>query len=191
MSQITKLTCTLSALAILASCGGGANRSTSLPALSIFTTSLPDGMVAFNYAQSIQATGGIAPFAWNVSSGRLPNNVSLGIGSTNTANISGIPDTAQTVTFTIQVRDVKDQMAVQTYTLNINSTGIAQLLPIAGQVPGGTIEIQGVSAGPFNPLSWQLDTLNWVPDVRMPMFAAQSTGPYQNIYAPWPLEQAN
>ena len=80
MSQIAKLTCTLSALAILVSCGGGANRSTSLPALSISSTSLPDGMVAFNYAQSIQATGGIAPFAWSVSSGSLPNNVSLGIG---------------------------------------------------------------------------------------------------------------
>jgi hypothetical protein len=33
-----------------------------------------------------------------------------------------------------------------------------------------------MSAGPFNPLSWEMDTLNWVPDVRMPMFAAQSTG---------------
>jgi hypothetical protein len=31
-----------------------------------------------------------------------------------------------------------------------------------------------MSAGPFNPLSWEMDTLNWVPDVRMPMFAAQS-----------------
>jgi hypothetical protein len=62
---------------------------------------------------------------------------------------------------------------------------------VPGQVLPGTIEIQGVSAGPFNPPSWQQDTLNWVPDVRMPMFAARTTSPYQNIYAPWPLEQPN
>lgn len=191
MLRITKLACTLSALAALVSCGGGANTSSPLPDLSIATTSLPDGMVAFDYTQSIQATGGVAPFAWTVSSGSLPHDLDLGTGSTNTANISGIPDTPQTATFTVQVKDAKNQIAVQAYTLNINSTGLAQLLPVVGQVPAGTIEIQGVSAGPFNPPSWQQDTLNWVPDMRMPAFAAQTTGQYQNIYAPWPLEQAN
>lgn len=141
-------------------------------------------MVAFDYTQSIQATGGVAPFAWTVSSGSLPYNLDLGTGSTNTANISGIPDTPQTATFTVQVKDAKNQIAVQAYTLNINSTGLAQLLPVVGQVPAGTIEIRGVSAGPFNPPSWQQDTLNWVPDMRMPTFAAQTTGQYQNIYPP-------
>jgi hypothetical protein len=189
MLRITKLACTLSALAVLVSCGGGANTSTPLPALSIATTSLPDGMVAFDYSHTIQASGGVAPFVWTVSSGSLPHSLNLGTGSTNTANISGIPDTAQTATFTVQVKDAKNQTAAQAYNLNIKSTGLAQLQSVSGQVRPGTIEIQGVSAGPFNPLSWQQDTLNWVPDVRMPTFAAQTTGQYQNIYAPWPLEQ--
>jgi hypothetical protein len=61
---------------------------------------------------------------------------------------------------------------------------------VPGQVPAGLAEIQGVSAGPFNPNYWQANTLNWVPDVRMPMFAALNTGPWQNIYAPWALEQS-
>jgi hypothetical protein len=191
MLRITKLACTLSAWAVLASCGGGANTSTALPALSITTASLPDGMVTFDYSQTIQASGGVAPFGWTVNSGSLPHNVTLGTGSSNTANISGIPDTAQVATFALQVKDAKNQTAVQSYTLNINSTGLVQLQPVSGQVLPGTIEIQGVSAGAFNPLWWQQDTLNWVPDVRMPIFAAQTTGQYQNIYAPWPLEQAN
>ena len=62
MLRITKLACTLSAWAVLASCGGGANTSTALPALSITTASLPDGMVTFDYSQTIQASGGVAPF---------------------------------------------------------------------------------------------------------------------------------
>jgi hypothetical protein len=69
-------------------------------------------------------------------------------------------------------------------------TGTAVLQDASGQVAAGTIEIQGLSAGTFNPDYWQKNTLNWVPDMRMPMLAPQSTGPYQNIYAPWPLEQA-
>lgn len=188
MLRITKLACALSALAVLVSCG---DVSTPLPVLSIATTSLPDGMVTFDYSQTIQATGGVAPFAWTVTSGSLPHSLNLGTGSTSATKIAGIPDTAQVATFALQVKDAKNQTAVQSYTLNINSTGLAQLQPVPGQVLPGTIEIQGVSAGPFHPLSWQQDTLNWVPDVRMPTFAAQTTGQYQNIYAPWPLELPN
>jgi len=69
----------------------------------------------------------------------------------------------------------------------VSDTAVLQEVP--GQAPAGTIEIQGVSAGPFNPVYWQKNTLTWVPDVRMPLLAAQTTGPYQNIYAPWSLEQ--
>ncbi len=68
-------------------------------------------------------------------------------------------------------------------------SGNAVLQETTGQGPAGTIEIQGLSAGNFNPDYWQTNTLNWVPDVRMPMLAPQTTGPFQNIYAPWALEQ--
>ena len=36
-----------------------------------------------------------------------------------------------------------------------------------GQAPLGSVEIQGVSAGAFNPALWENDQLHWVPDVRM------------------------
>ena len=65
----------------------------------------------------------------------------------------------------------------------------AVLQEVSGQVAANTIEIHELSAGTFNPTYWQNDTLNWVPDVRMPMFAPVATGPYRNIYAPWPLKQ--
>jgi len=168
--------------------GGGGTNITPSPPPSIVTTGLVDGMVTFPYNQTIRSSGGVAPLVWSVSSGTLPHNLNI---ATGTATITGTPDTAQTATFTIQVKDANNQAAAQTYTINIKSTGVAQLQPITGQAPAGTVEIQGVSAGPFNPGYWQENTLNWIPDVRMPMFAARTTGPYQNIYAPWPLEQPN
>jgi len=67
--------------------------------------------------------------------------------------------------------------------------GSAQLEEIPGQAPANVVEVQAVGAGPFNAAYWQNDALNWVPDVREPMLSAQKTSPYQNIYAPWPLEQ--
>jgi hypothetical protein len=68
-------------------------------------------------------------------------------------------------------------------------SGTAGLQEVPGQVAAGTIEVQGISAGAFNPTYWVGNTLNWVPDVRVPMFAALTTSPNQNIYAPWALEQ--
>lgn len=158
--------------------------------LSIATTSLPNGFVTFAYVQAIHATGGVAPFTWKVSSGNLPHGLVLEDASTNSVKISGTPDIVQTAAgFTIHVTDAESQSATEAYSIDINNVASAQLQEVLGQVPADTVEVQGVRAGPFNPGYWQQNTLNWVPDVRTPMFAAQ-TGQYQNIYAPWPLEQS-
>ena len=189
MLQTTKLACTLSALVVLASCGSGVHTPPP-PALSIATTSLPDGFVTFTYAQTIQAKGGVTPFTWAVSSGTLPHNLVLGSSSASSVGISGTPDIAQTTaTFTIRVTDAKSQTATNSYSVAINNVASAQLLEVPGRPPTGTVEIQGLSADSFNPAYWQQNTLNWVPETRTPMFAPLTTGPYQNIYAPWPLEQ--
>lgn len=167
-------------------CGNGTQIAP--PALSISTTTLRDGMATFPYSQTITANGGVAPLFWSVGSGNLPHNVALGGGSADTVTLSGTPDSAQTAAFTIVVRDSRGQSATKNYAIKIAANGSLQVQSSSGQAPAGIVEIQGVSAGPFNPTYWQQNTLNWVPDVRMPMFAAQTTGPYQNIYAPWPLE---
>jgi hypothetical protein len=170
-----------------AGCGGGI----SMPLPSIATSSLPNGMVTSRYSQTVRTTGGVSPFVWVVSSGSLPHDLTLASSSSNSATIAGTPDTAETGHFTISVEDAVGQRVTKAYSLNINNAGSAQLQPASGEVPAGVVEIQGLSAGPFNPGYWQQNTLNWLPDVRMPILAAQTTSPYQNIYAPWPLDQPN
>ena len=68
---------------------------------------LPNGLSlntasGLNYSQTIAATGGSGQYTWEVSLGTLPNGLSL-----NTASglISGLPGTAGTSHFTIQVTD--------------------------------------------------------------------------------------
>jgi hypothetical protein len=53
----------------LTGCGGGSATTTPPPQiLSIVTTTLLDGTIGAAYSQRIEATGGVAPFTWNVSS---------------------------------------------------------------------------------------------------------------------------
>jgi Putative Ig domain/Cep192 domain 4/Abnormal spindle-like microcephaly-assoc'd, ASPM-SPD-2-Hydin len=111
------VSCLISA-AMLSKCGG--RSSQQFPQLTITTASLPNGTLETPYSQTIQASGGVAPFTWTVSAGGLPHNVALSSSTTNTETISGTPDTpAQGVAFTIKVTDSANQSATQSYTVSI------------------------------------------------------------------------
>ena len=63
--------------------------SISAPALSVTTTSLAGGTIGNAYTnQTLQATGGIAPYTWTVTTGSLPAGLSL---NASTGVISGTP----------------------------------------------------------------------------------------------------
>lgn len=92
---------------------------------TITTTSLPDGAISTPYSQNIQATGGLAPYAWSVSGGTLPTGLALGSSTTNAVTLSGTPTTTQSnVQFTVQVTDAASQTATQTYTMNVTAQPI-------------------------------------------------------------------
>jgi hypothetical protein len=88
--------------------------------LTVTTPSLPNGTSGTPYSQAIQASGGVAPYSWAVSAGALPHNLSLPPSTTNSATISGTPDTGvQGLAFTIQVTDSARQSTSQAYTVSI------------------------------------------------------------------------
>lgn len=60
-----------------------------------------------------------------------------------------------------------------------------------GMAPFGYVEIQGVSAGKFNPSYWEKNQLNWVPESRFPLLAPRMGGVFRNIYAPSIVEEGN
>jgi len=70
--------------------------------LTILTGSpLPDGTVNTPYNESLQATGGIEPYTWTITSGTLP----VGLAMSSNGNISGTPAASGTSSFTAQVTD--------------------------------------------------------------------------------------
>ena len=86
--------------------------------------SFPSGTVGLSYAAPITSTGGVGPtpYTWSVVAGSLPAGLSLtpsyGVYS---AYVYGTPTTAQTSTFTLQVRDGAGDTAQQVFTLTIKT----------------------------------------------------------------------
>src|SRR3972149_6636198 len=71
-------------------------------AISINTTSLPDGMVGSSYSQSLSASGGKTPYSWSVTLGALPAGTSI---NSSTGVISGTPTAGGVNNFQIQGPD--------------------------------------------------------------------------------------
>ncbi len=91
---------------------------TLYPALTISTTSLPNGVVNTAYKSTVLTSGGAGSLVFSVSSGTLPTGLSLA-GSTGV--ISGTPTAFGTFTFTVSVLDasVAKVATTQSYTVTI------------------------------------------------------------------------
>jgi len=77
--------------------------SAGAPALTITTASpLPGGVVGVSYSQTLNATGGQAPYSWSVVAGSLPAGLAL---APSTGVLSGTPSASGSINFTVQASD--------------------------------------------------------------------------------------
>jgi hypothetical protein len=110
--------------------------------LAVTTTTLPAGTVGASYAQTLQATGGEAPYAWSVVAGSLPPGLAL-----NGATIGGTPSTAGTYAFTVQASDAGSPVRTDTQALSIVIGGPTQVTasPFGTTVLIGTLRSGSVA----------------------------------------------
>jgi len=91
--------------------------------LSISTTTLPSGTAGTPYSEPITAIGGVYPYTWSVTGGKIPDGLTL---NTSTGVVSGTPQNVGTSQFTVQVTDSETppvQSAPAQISLTINSPG--------------------------------------------------------------------
>jgi hypothetical protein len=97
--------------------------------LSFTPTPLASGIVGLNYSQTVQASNGVPPYSYMVATcdacGALPDGLTLMTipsmdGGPNMATISGVPTTAGTYTFTLQVTDRGAETATAVFTLVVS-----------------------------------------------------------------------
>ena len=99
--------------------GQSATEATSLAIISAPALSFPappSGQVGTAYTDTLTASGGTGPYTWSVSSGSLPNGVTLG---STTGTLSGTPTALGTFHFTVQVTDADDETAAEAVSLAI------------------------------------------------------------------------
>lgn len=99
--------------------GSSATKALSIvvtaPALTITTSSLPDGTVGSAYAATLAASG-TGPFTWSVTTGTLPAGLTL---NPSTGAITGTPTAAGTSNFTVQVAGSGGSTATKALTIVI------------------------------------------------------------------------
>ena len=88
-----------------------------LPELSVTTASLPVGIVDTAYATTLTATGGDSTFTWSITSGTLPDGLTLSADT-----IAGTPTAAATSTFTVQAESGVGQKATTELSIVIHGT---------------------------------------------------------------------
>ena len=123
-------------------------------ALSISTSTLPNGTVGVAYSQTLTATGGTTPYTWTITSGTLPNGLSL----SSSGVISGTPTTAGGLTsITFQVTDSASKTATKALSITINS---ATPSVTTSTLPNGTVSVaysQTLTAtGGTTPYTWSI-----------------------------------
>jgi len=118
---------------------------------SVTTTSLPGGTVGSAYSATLGATGGTIPYTWSISAGTLPAGLNL---TASSGVISGTPTSAGNSSFTVRVKDAKNNTATKTLSISIASSGPQPLgitttaLPQASTAAAYNVTLQATGGTP-------------------------------------------
>jgi len=87
-----------------------------VPAMTITTLTLPNGVVGRSYSSTVATANGIVPVEFSISAGALPPGLGIQAG---TGLISGTPSLTGSFTFTVQARDGQAFTVTREYTVVI------------------------------------------------------------------------
>jgi hypothetical protein len=139
---------------------------TITPPLSITTASLPSGLVASAYSQTVSATGGTSLYTWTISSGSLPPGLTL----SSTGSIQGTPAAAGVATFTVQVTDSTkptQQTATAPFSISVGSQLTITTASLPPAVFGSTYNTQLSASGGTAPYRWAIIGGNLPPGLSL------------------------
>jgi hypothetical protein len=88
--------------------------------ITINPSSLPSGFTGTSYNQTLSGVGGASPYTFMVSSGTLPDGLSL----SSAGVLSGTPVAIGNFTFTIKTTDNNGCMGTRSYTVNVSGAGL-------------------------------------------------------------------
>jgi hypothetical protein len=123
------------------------------PALTIATAGAFDGTEGAYYSSTFQATGGVGPYSWSVSSGSLPSGLGLDEG---TGQVTGTPASTGDSTFEVTVSDAAGDTATQAYSVDIAQVPLTVSPSLAPATVGTYYTGNVAPSGGLAPYGWSL-----------------------------------
>lgn len=105
-------------------------------ALSITTTSLPDGTFNVSYSATLTAAGGVSPYTWSIVNGTLPTGLSL---NTSTGAITGTPTVCGTFGILWQVTDSASTSVQKSIPITVNGCTSNPVQVTTTSLPNGVV----------------------------------------------------
>jgi hypothetical protein len=107
------------------------------PALNILTETLPDGVLAENYAPGVTALGGTPPYRWAIISGRLPAGVSFQAQG----SFTGTPTVTGQFDATLLVEDATGAVSRRAYRFEVRTPGADRLEITTASLPPANVGV--------------------------------------------------
>jgi hypothetical protein len=93
-----------------------------LASIGITTTDVPNAVVKTKYSAVIHASGGCTPFRWQLTSGMLPNGISLSTSATTKSlDLLGTPSQTGTFRFTVSATGCSGHVSEASYTIVVQN----------------------------------------------------------------------
>lgn len=126
-----------------------------LPApLEIVTSSLPDGKVTESYEIQLEASGGVPPYSWAVSTGTVPAGLDLSAEGL----LAGQPEEGGDFAVTVQVTDGEKTTAEKAFQFKIFASPVQLVITTGSPLPTGTegepYQVQLKASGGTSPYFW-------------------------------------
>ncbi|WP_093286165.1 putative Ig domain-containing protein [Pseudoxanthomonas sp. CF125] len=126
-----------------------------VPTIAIAPATLPNPVPGVAYSQTLTASGGVAPYAFSLTTGSLP----VGMSFSSAGVLSGTPAMTGTFNFTVTVQDANGQSGARAYSVTI-ATPTLTLTPttLPAGSPGVAYSQSFSTSGGVAPYSYSLDS---------------------------------
>ncbi len=166
MNQYLPIVVTMLVALMMSACDSDSSRRIASPTAGAITTSDGQVGVAISGETLSVTSGGQAPFAWTVTTGALPDGLSL----SSTGELSGIPTLAGTYSFTVTVTDNGGRTGMVDGSITIIEAApqAASVATSSGEVGLAiTTETLSVTSGGRPPFSWTVTSGDLPPGLSL------------------------